>query len=195
MSKNAHGSGFYQRQRQRGASRILEALVAANRGSAAAYGADEWSRRAEQALARLFETDVSAFLVATGTAANALALSSALAPWGAALCHQFAHIAADECGAPEFFAAGAKLVGLPGDGGKLTPDAVADALALMPRGVVKQVQPMALSLSQATECGTVYTRDELADLSGRPTTPASPCTWTGRVSPTLSRRSAVRRRR
>lgn len=146
--------------------RILEALVAANRGSAAAYGADEWSRRAEQALARLFETDVSAFLVATGTAANALALSSALAPWGAALCHQFAHIAADECGAPEFFAAGAKLVGLPGDGGKLTPDAVADALALMPRGVVKQVQPMALSLSQATECGTVYTRDELADLSG-----------------------------
>ncbi len=144
---------------------ILEALVAANSGPAAAYGADEWTKRAEKALSKLFEREVAVFLVATGTAANALALSAVTDPWGAVLCHEFAHIAADECGAPEFFAAGAKLVGLPGAAGKLTPAALQDALAMMPRGVVKQVQPQALSLSQATECGALYTAAEISALA------------------------------
>lgn len=144
---------------------ILEAILAANSGPAAAYGADEWTRRAERALSEAFEREIAIFLVATGTAANALALSAVTAPWGAILCHEFAHIAADECGAPEFFSAGAKLVGLPGAAGKATPAALRDALALMPRGVVKQVQPQALSLSQATECGTLYAPEEIAALA------------------------------
>lgn len=144
---------------------ILEALVAANSGPAAAYGADEWTKRAEKALSDIFERDVSVFLVATGTAANALALSAVTDPWGAVLCHEFAHIAADECGAPEFFAAGAKLVGMPGAAGKITPAVLADALSIMPRGVVKQVQPQALALSQATECGALYTASEIAALA------------------------------
>ncbi|HMN74319.1 MAG TPA: beta-eliminating lyase-related protein [Rhodoblastus sp.] len=145
---------------------ILEAIVAANSGPAAAYGADDWTKRAERALAEVFEREVAVFLVATGTAANALALSAVADPWGAILCHEFAHIAADECGAPEFFSAGAKLVGLPGAAGKVTPAALSDALALMPRGIVKQVQPQALSLSQATECGALYTAAEIAALAG-----------------------------
>ncbi len=144
---------------------ILDAIVAANSGPAAAYGADEWTKRAERALAEVFEREISVFLVATGTAANALALSAVTDPWGAILCHEFAHIAADECGAPEFFAAGAKLVGLPGAAGKITPAGLSDALAIMPRGVAKQVQPQALSLSQATECGALYTVPEIAALS------------------------------
>ena len=144
---------------------ILQAIVDANSGPAAAYGADQWTRRAEIALADIFEREVEVFLVATGTAANALALSAVTDPWGAVLCHEFAHIAADECGAPEFFSAGAKLVGLPGRAGKITPAALDDALALMPRGVVKQVQPQALALSQATECGALYTQAEITALA------------------------------
>ena len=144
---------------------ILRAIVAANDGTAPAYGADEWTRRAEQALAATFEREVAAFLLATGTAANALALAALVEPWGATLCHEFAHVAVDECGAPEFFAAGAKLAGVPGAAGKISPQGLRDALDGMPRGVVKQVQPMALSLAQATECGTVYSLDELAVLA------------------------------
>ena len=144
---------------------ILAAIVEANAGPAAAYGADEWTRRAELALSKIFEREVAVYLVATGTAANALALSAVTDPWGAILCHEFAHIAADECGAPEFFAAGAKLVGVPGRAGKITPAALGEALAIMPRGVVKQVQPQALSLSQATECGALYTPAEIASLA------------------------------
>ena len=144
---------------------ILQAIVAANTGPAAAYGADRWTLAAERALSDIFERDVAVFLAATGTAANALALAAVTDPWGAILCHEFAHIAADECGAPEFFSAGAKLVGLPGAAGKITPAALTDALAIMPRGAVKQVQPQALSLSQATECGTLYTPSEIAALA------------------------------
>ena len=144
---------------------ILRAIVEANDWTAPAYGADEWTRRAEVALSALFEREVAAFLVATGTAANALAISALVQPWGAALCHEFAHVAVDECGAPEFFAGGAKLAAVSGAAGKIAPDGLRATLDLMPRGVVKQVQPMALSLSQATECGTIYALDEIAALA------------------------------
>ncbi|MDE2365161.1 MAG: low specificity L-threonine aldolase [Hyphomicrobiales bacterium] len=144
---------------------IMKAIVAANDGTAPAYGADEWSRRAEQALAQVFEREIAVFLVATGTAANALAISALVQPWGAALCHGFAHVAADECGAPEFFAGGAKLASVAGAAGKITPQTLADTLELMPRGIVKQAQPMALSLAQATECGSAYSLAEIAALS------------------------------
>ena len=144
---------------------ILRALVGANSGHEPAYGADAFSLQAQEALSRLFERDCAVFLVTTGTAANALALAALTPPWGAVLCHEDAHINDDECGAPEFFTAGAKLIGLKGAQGKITAPALEDALAAYPRGLVKQVQPAALSLSQATECGTLYALDELNALT------------------------------
>jgi len=143
---------------------ILEAIAASSRVNAPAYGADEYTRRAEALLGEVFERKVAAFLVPTGTAANALALSALAKPWEAIFCHEEAHIHDDECGAPEFYSGGAKLVGLPGEGGKLTAAALGETLARFPRGVVKSCQPGALSLSQATEAGTVYRPDEIAEL-------------------------------
>jgi threonine aldolase len=144
---------------------ILDAIVAASAGSAAAYGADTFTLRAQAALSETFERPVAAFLVSTGTAANALALAALTPPWSAVFCHEEAHIHDDECGAPEFFTGGAKLVGVEGEGGKITPGALREALGRFPRGLVKSVQPGALSLSQATEAGTIYSLDEIATLS------------------------------
>ncbi|MGO9674581.1 MAG: threonine aldolase family protein [Methylocella sp.] len=144
---------------------ILDAIVVANAGSAPAYGADPHSAAAADLLREVFEMDLTVFLVATGTAANALALAALCPPWGAAFCHESAHVMADECGAPEMFTGGAKLIGVGGGGGKIAADALAASLAGFPRGPVKQVQPAALSLSQATECGTLYSCAELAELS------------------------------
>ncbi|XKH38818.1 threonine aldolase family protein [Azospirillum doebereinerae] len=115
-------------------------------------------------LSAIFETQVAVFPVATGTAANALALSALAPPFGAIYCYEEAHITVDECGAPEFFTGGAKLVPLPGAHGKLTPDTVARAVARAGVGVVHKVQPSALSLTQATEAGTVYRPDEVEAL-------------------------------
>jgi threonine aldolase len=149
-----------------GASRpILEALLATNAEFCPAYGADRHTAEAERALGAVFERDIASFLVATGTGANALALGAITPPWGAVFCHEHAHIIDDECGAPEMFSGGAKLVGIPGAIGKITPTALRDTLARFPRGLVKQVQPAALSLSQATECGTIYTCAEIAELA------------------------------
>ncbi len=144
-----------------GASRpVLDALVAANEGALPAYGADPITARVERRLAEIFERDLSASLVATGTAANALALSVLVPPYGLAVCHREAHVIDDECGAPEFFMHGAKLAGLPGVGAKLDPATVAAFLdGLSPS--VKQMPPKALTISQVTECGLVYTPDEI----------------------------------
>ncbi len=144
---------------------IIEAILAANAGPSPAYGADPFTARATALLREVFEADVSVFLVATGTAANALALGALCPPWGAVFCHETAHIMEDECGAPEMFTAGAKLVGVKGQGGKIAAADLRSTLAAFPRGPDKQVQPAALSLSQASECGTVYTCAELAELS------------------------------
>lgn len=143
---------------------VLQAMLAANDGFAAAYGNDAWTKRVEALFADLFEREVAVFLVTSGTAANALALASLVQPWGAVLCHHEAHVAADECGAPEFFSGGAKIVGLPGDGCKLAPDVVADQLSRMRPDSLHQVQPQLLSITQATECGLVYRPDEIAAL-------------------------------
>ncbi|QFU15414.1 threonine aldolase family protein [Microvirga thermotolerans] len=142
---------------------VMEALARANGGAMAAYGADEIARRVKERFAELFEREVAVFLVTTGTAANALALSSAVPPWGLCVCHREAHVIDDECGAPEFFMHGAKLVGLPGAGAKLDAGAVGAYLEGLPKSV-KQMPPKALSISQATECGTVYRPEEIAAL-------------------------------
>ena len=143
---------------------VLRALVEANEGPAAAYGADDVTAAVERQFSELFEREVAVFLVATGTAANALALAACLDPWGLCLCHEEAHVLEDECGAPEFFAHGAKLAGLPGPAGKLDASRLSDRLASLPTSV-KQMPPQALSISQATEAGTIYQLDEIAALA------------------------------
>lgn len=147
------------------APEILQALTAANGGAEPSYGGDALSARMESDLAELFETDVTVFPVATGTAANALSLSVLTPPYGAIYCHDTAHIHMDECGAPELMTGGAKLAPLPGPHGKLLPDVLRAALERAGAGVVHHVQPAALSLTQATEAGTVYTPDEVAALA------------------------------
>ncbi|WP_114394461.1 threonine aldolase family protein [Oleisolibacter albus] len=146
------------------APEILAALARANEGSVPSYGADPHTAAVERRLAALFGTEVAVFPVATGTAANALALSVMTPPHGAVYCHADGHINVDECGAPELFTAGAKLIGLPGAGGKLSAATLEQTLARAHFGFVHAAQPAALSLSQASEAGTVYSPAEVAAL-------------------------------
>ena len=141
---------------------ILDALVEANRGFALGYGNDDWTHAIERRFCEIFEREVAAFLVPTGTASNALALAQVTPPWGVVLCHSESHIATDECGAPEFFGNGLKLVGLSGDGGKIRPDGLKTALAGYGGHSPHQVIPSALSITQATEAGTIYRTNEIA---------------------------------
>lgn len=140
---------------------IMEALVKANAGAMPSYGADAITARVEQRLGEIFEREVRAFPVVTGTSANSLALSTLTPPYGAIYCHPEAHIMVDECGAPEFYTGGAKLVPIAGAGGKLTAKSVSDALDNARAGDVHHVQPAAISLTQASECGTAYTATEV----------------------------------
>src|SRR5258705_1236650 len=147
------------------APEILAAIAAANAGGALAYGNDAVTRRLEQRFAELFEHEVAVFLVPTGTAANALAIAHLAPPWGAVLCHSEAHIATDECGAPEFFGGGIKLVGLPGEACKIVPATLEASLAQGRWGGPHHVTPAVLSLSQATEAGTIYRPAEVRALA------------------------------
>jgi threonine aldolase len=141
----------------------MAALHDANRGHAAAYGDDAWTARAAACFCDFFETDCAIFFVPTGTAANALALAALCRPYHSVLCHADAHVQTDECGAPEHAAPGIKLVPLSGPHGKLDPATVRRAAA---RGRdVHSHAPGVLSLSQATEAGTVYDPDELRALA------------------------------
>jgi threonine aldolase len=144
---------------------ILAAIAGANDGAALAYGRDQWTRQAEHRFTEVFEREVEVFLVATGTAANALALAHSAPPWGAVLCHAESHVATDECGAPEFYGGGIKLIGLAGEGGKIAPQTLRRALDAGPWGGPHHVSPAALSLSQATEAGTVYRAEEIRTLA------------------------------
>lgn len=141
---------------------VLDALRAANTLDTA-YDGDAWSKRLDGAFSELFETEVRALWIATGTAANSLALAALCPPYGGVVCHREAHINVDECGAPEFFTHGAKLLLADGEGAKLTPGAV-EAVCAGIRNDVHQVQPRALSITNATEYGRVYTPDEVAAL-------------------------------
>jgi threonine aldolase len=147
------------------APQILAAIARAGDGRARSYGHDDVTRRIEARLSEVFERRVAAFPVATGTAANALALATFTPPYGAVLCHREAHIAVDECGAPEFYTHGAKLILADGDHGKLTPATLEAAFPDGWRGDVHRSQPAMLSLSQATESGTAYSPAEVAALT------------------------------
>jgi threonine aldolase len=146
---------------------IIEAVARAfSCGPAHSYGADEWTRRVERRLRELFDKpDLVAFQVITGTAANSLALACCTPPWGAVYCHPYAHIAAEETNAPEFFTSGARLFRVDGPAGKIDAKKLAEALAQPVYGVVHFPQPAAVSLTQASECGTVYSPDEIASIA------------------------------
>jgi threonine aldolase len=143
------------------APEIMAALMAANQGSAVSYGNDECSQRLQALFSQLFETPVTVFPVVTGSAANSLALSTFTPSFGAIYCHEDAHINQDECGAPEFYTGGAKLVTLTGAAGKISATDLQSKLAVAGMGVVHRVQAAAVSITQATEAGTVYSLDEV----------------------------------
>jgi len=144
---------------------ILAALGQVNDGFALGYGNDAATRRVETMFCDLFECEVAVFMVTTGTAANSLALAHSAPPWGAVLCHSDAHIMTSECGAPEFFGGGLKLVGLPGDAGRITSSTLLAALEGPEWGGPHHVSPAVLSLTQATEAGTIYQVDDIARLA------------------------------
>ncbi|MBB5517743.1 threonine aldolase family protein [Amphiplicatus metriothermophilus] len=148
-----------------GAAReILDAVARANDGLAPSYGGDELSARVEARFCEIFERDVAVFLVATGGAANGLALSVTTPPYGMILCHEESHVQMDECCGPEFFTGGAKLLPIEGFAAKLSPETIAAALKGFPERPPHGAPPRVLSLTQATECGAVYKPGELRAL-------------------------------
>ncbi len=146
---------------------VLEALAAANAGGAPSYGADEWTARAKAALSEVFETDLEVWLVASGTAANALGLSLICPSTDAVVCHHEAHIEKDERGAVTFFSGGAQLSLLPGAHGRIDLHALDARLAGNRRDFVHETPASAISLSNLTEAGTAYAAGAVREISER----------------------------
>ncbi len=144
---------------------IAAALAREAGGFAAAYGDSELDKTVEQAFNQLFEREVAVYFVATGTAANALALAAVNRPGGVSFCHREAHMIEDECGAPEFFTHGARLAPVDGDDGKIDVNMLDAEIARFPPDFVHAGQPMAISITQATEIGTVYTQSEIKSIA------------------------------
>jgi len=146
------------------AAAIMEAILEANHGNAWAYAEDDWSARLDQVFSDLFRTEAIVLPVSTGTVANSIALATVTPPWGSVFCHSGAHIQNDECGAPEFFGNGLRLVPVDGEHGKIKPAALEKAVHASEGHGVHSYKASALSLTQATEAGTVYSIDEVAAL-------------------------------
>ncbi|HFD11692.1 MAG TPA: low specificity L-threonine aldolase [Crenotrichaceae bacterium] len=140
---------------------ISDRLTQEANGFSAAYGASKLDKKIEQQFNQLFEREVAVFFVATGTAANSLALAAVNKPGGVTFCHREAHMLEDECGAPEFFTHGARLAPVDGELGKIDPENLIYEIARFPPDFIHAGQPMAISITQATEIGTVYTVDEI----------------------------------
>jgi threonine aldolase len=147
------------------ATAVIDAIVRANQGSAPAYGNDDLSARVRGRFADIFEAEVSVHFVATGGAANGLALAALSPSYGMILCHEESHVQMDECGGPEFFTGGAKLLPVKGEHGKLDPETIAATLAGFPERAPHGAPARALSITEATECGTIYSPEEIAALS------------------------------
>jgi threonine aldolase len=141
----------------------MDSLLKANEGLAMPYGNDPLTQSVHDRIREIFECEADIFLVATGTAANALSLSVMTPPWGGVFCHKDAHIEVDECGAPEFFSGGAKLIHLDDEQGKITADGLQAGWDNIEK-TVHQVQPSVVSITQATEAGTVYKTGEISGI-------------------------------
>ncbi len=142
---------------------VLDALVAANSGTAPSYGEDPHTTNLAARMSEVFETEVVVYPTLTGTASNALALSVLTPRYGKIFCHELAHINTDECGAPEFFSGGAKLVPLPGENLRISAERLAGNI--IGHGNVHSAQPACVSLTQASEGGTVYQLEEIGALA------------------------------
>src|SRR4029453_17616415 len=140
----------------------VAALARANAGSAPSYGDDKWTCRLCDRVRELFEIDCDVFLVFNGTAANALALAQLCQPFHSVICHKYSHIQTDECGAPEFFTKGSKLLLVRGVNGKIDIGEAKAMIAL--QNELHSHKPRAISIAQSTELGTVYTRDEIGTI-------------------------------
>ena len=147
------------------AEEIMAAIAAANVGTAAGYGDDDITKRLQPAYSELFETDVHVFPVLTGTIANALSASVLSPPYGAIFAEAESHICQDECGAPELFTGGAKLIALKGRNGKIPPEEFRKRLQASGQGFVHAAQAAAFSVTQTSEAGAVYSAGEIAELS------------------------------
>ena len=146
--------------------KVLAALNRANDGHATPYGDDVIMDYVRQQVRELFEApDAAVYLVPTGSAANALALATYIQPWQMIYGHAEAHINIDECGAPEFYSGGARLVGLEGPNGKISPQTLESAIQTTPQGDVHAYQRGAVSITNTSEAGTVYSCDEVAAVS------------------------------
>lgn len=144
---------------------IATALSAAADGFDPAYGNGAWDKRVAARFSEIFERDVSVFFVSTGTAANSLSLASVAKPGGVVFCHPEAHVREDECGAPEFFSSGLRLHTASGPQGKMDVEQLRQAIGLFPPGFVHGGRPAAISVTQATEIGTVHSLDEIDAIS------------------------------
>lgn len=145
---------------------VLQGLVAANEGYASSYGADPIMDQVKAKIRDIFEApEAEIFLVATGTAANVLSLATICPPWGTIYCHRNSHIEEDECGGPEFFTGGSKLTLLDGADAKIDPEGLEKSLESTARAGVHNVQKGALSLTNATEAGAVYSLSEIKALT------------------------------
>lgn len=145
---------------------VVAAVSRVNTGYQLAYGGDDVTDRARAMIRERFEApDAAVHFVATGTAANALSLACLCPPWGAIYAHTAAHVEVDECGAPEFYTAGAKMTLIEGDHGRMQLSALQSALASAASGGVHNVQRGAVSITNATECGTVYSVQDVSALT------------------------------
>jgi threonine aldolase len=144
---------------------IAERLLAESPGYAAAYGNSDLDKKVEARFSEIFEREVSVFFVATGTAANSLSLASVQRPGGITFCHQEAHAIQDECGAPEFFSGSSRLMPVAGDFGKIDPAALSAKIAAFPEDAVHHGRASAVTITQATEIGTVYSLPEIGEIS------------------------------
>ena len=141
----------------------LTALLDANAGHAPAYGDDEWTRQVSDRLREVFATDCDVYFVFNGTAANSLALAALCQSYHSVVCHELAHVQTDECGGPEFFSNGSKLLPAHGEQGKLTPASVLEVISR--RSDIHYPKPRVVTLTQSTEVGTVYRPEEVAAIS------------------------------
>ncbi len=145
--------------------KIAKRLSTEAGGFAAAYGASALDKKVEAKFNEIFEREVAVYFVSTGTAANSLALASVGRPGGVIFCHESAHVFMDECGAPGFFSAAARLAPVDGPDGKIDPKQLERVIGNFPPDFVHAGQPMAITITQSTESGTVYSLDEIATMS------------------------------
>ena len=142
---------------------VLEAIIKANEGDSTPYGNDPISTELQDKFSEIFEKEVIVFPTASGTAANALALSTMTPSFGNIYCHRLSHINVDECGAPEFYTGGAKLVNLDGNNGKIIAEELDRNIS--GKGVVHHTQPSSVSITQLCETGVAYNLDEIKKIS------------------------------